>query len=161
LAPTTRGVRIEQFGNATGRSDAGPPWTRSCPQPPGRGDLALARLRRAGKVPAVLTRTIDNLHQARELDDPAVIALHGNTTQAACLEYARRYRRGLVRSGSPPPAGRPTVKNAGTPSGRRRFPSASQWPSGRCGAPRRSRCLAICFSPWFLAGGLASAGFPT
>src|SRR5271154_7169264 len=47
---------------------------------PGRGHRALASLYRAGKVPAVITQNIDNLHQASgfALDD--VVELHGNTT---------------------------------------------------------------------------------
>jgi hypothetical protein len=34
---------------------------------------------------------------AREVEDPAVIALHGNTTQAACHDCARRDRPARVR----------------------------------------------------------------
>jgi NAD-dependent deacetylase len=64
---------------------------------PGRGHLALAGLHRAGKVPAVITQNIDNLHQGSGIPDTAVVELHGNTTYATCLDCARRYELGWVR----------------------------------------------------------------
>jgi NAD-dependent deacetylase len=64
---------------------------------PGRGHLALAGLHRAGKVPAVITQNIDNLHQASGIPDGAVVELHGNTTYATCLDCARRYQLAWVR----------------------------------------------------------------
>jgi len=64
---------------------------------PGRGHLALAGLHRAGKVPAVITQNIDNLHQASGIPDGAVVELHGNTTYATCLDCARRYELAWVR----------------------------------------------------------------
>jgi len=64
---------------------------------PGRGHLALAGLHRAGKVPAVITQNIDNLHQASGIPDTAVVELHGNTTYATCLDCARRYALAWVR----------------------------------------------------------------
>ncbi len=64
---------------------------------PGRGHLALASLYRAGKVPAVITQNIDNLHQASGIAATDVIELHGNTTYATCLECARRYELSWVR----------------------------------------------------------------
>jgi len=65
---------------------------------PGRGHLALAGLFRAGKVPAVITQNIDNLHQASGIPDTAVVELHGNTTYATCLGCARRYELAWVRA---------------------------------------------------------------
>ncbi len=64
---------------------------------PGRGHLALAGLYRAGKVPAVITQNIDNLHQASGIPDAAVVELHGNTTYATCLDCAQRYELAWVR----------------------------------------------------------------
>jgi NAD-dependent deacetylase len=64
---------------------------------PGRGHLALAGLHQAGKVPAVITQNIDNLHQASGIPDAAVIELHGNTTYATCLDCAKRYELSWVR----------------------------------------------------------------
>jgi NAD-dependent deacetylase len=58
---------------------------------PGRGHLALASLHRAGKVPAVVTQNIDNLHQASGFAAEHVVELHGNTTYATCLDCAKRY----------------------------------------------------------------------
>jgi len=64
---------------------------------PGRGHLALAALFRAGKVPAVVTQNIDNLHQAAGVPADRVVELHGNTTYATCLDCARRYELAWVR----------------------------------------------------------------
>ena len=64
---------------------------------PGRGHRALASLHRAGKIPAVITQNIDNLHQDSGFSDAQVIELHGNTTYATCLDCARRYDLVWVR----------------------------------------------------------------
>lgn len=58
---------------------------------PGRGHRALAALYRAGKVPAVITQNIDNLHQVSGIAARHVVELHGNTTYALCLGCATRY----------------------------------------------------------------------
>jgi NAD-dependent deacetylase len=64
---------------------------------PGRGHLALASLYRAGKVPAVITQNIDNLHQASGIAPEHVVELHGNTTYATCLDCAQRYELSWVK----------------------------------------------------------------
>jgi NAD-dependent deacetylase len=64
---------------------------------PGRGHRALASLYRAGKVPAVVTQNIDNLHQASGIPADRVVELHGNTTFALCLGCAMRYELLWVR----------------------------------------------------------------
>jgi NAD-dependent deacetylase len=64
---------------------------------PGRGHLALASLYRAGKVPAVVTQNIDNLHQASGIADDDVVELHGNTTYALCLDCGTRYELAWVK----------------------------------------------------------------
>ena len=64
---------------------------------PGRGHRALASLYRAGKVPALVTQNIDNLHQASGIAPEHVVELHGNTTYAACLDCASRYELFWVR----------------------------------------------------------------
>jgi NAD-dependent deacetylase len=64
---------------------------------PGRGHRALASLYKAGKVPAVITQNIDNLHQASGISAEHVVELHGNTTYATCLECAKRYELAWVR----------------------------------------------------------------
>lgn len=58
---------------------------------PGRGHRALAALYRAGKVPAIITQNIDNLHQASGVAAEHVIELHGNTTYARCIGCGRAY----------------------------------------------------------------------
>jgi len=64
---------------------------------PGRGHRALASLYRAGKVPALITQNIDNLHQASGIAPRDVVELHGNTTYATCLECAERYEVAWVK----------------------------------------------------------------
>ena len=58
---------------------------------PGRGHRALATLYHSGKVPAVVTQNIDNLHQMSGIEPKDVVELHGNTTYATCLDCAKRY----------------------------------------------------------------------
>jgi NAD-dependent deacetylase len=64
---------------------------------PGRGHRALASLYRSGKVPAVVTQNIDNLHQASGIAPEHVVELHGNTTFALCLDCSERYELTWVR----------------------------------------------------------------
>jgi NAD-dependent deacetylase len=76
-----RFVMEEQFGKAK----------------PGRGHLALASLYRAGKVRAVVTQNIDNLHQVSGIAPADIVELHGNTTYATCLDCAKRYELPWIR----------------------------------------------------------------
>jgi len=64
---------------------------------PGRGHRALASLYRAGKVPALVTQNIDNLHQDSGIPSQDVVELHGNTTYAVCLECTERYELSWVK----------------------------------------------------------------
>jgi NAD-dependent deacetylase len=64
---------------------------------PGQGHRALASLYRAGKVRAVVTQNIDNLHQASGIAADDVVELHGNTTYALCLDCEQRYELSWVR----------------------------------------------------------------
>ncbi len=64
---------------------------------PGRGHQALASLHRAGKIPALITQNIDNLHQASGFAPESVVELHGNTTYATCLGCGERYALSWVR----------------------------------------------------------------
>jgi NAD-dependent deacetylase len=64
---------------------------------PGRGHLALVSLYRAGKVPALVTQNIDNLHQTSGIAPDDIVELHGNTTYATCLDCARRYELQWVK----------------------------------------------------------------
>jgi NAD-dependent deacetylase len=58
---------------------------------PGRGHHALAALHKAGKIPAVITQNIDNLHQASGFSPDNVVELHGNTTYARCIGCGKRF----------------------------------------------------------------------
>jgi len=64
---------------------------------PGRGHRALAALYRAGKVPAIVTQNIDNLHQASGIAADDVIELHGNTTYARCIGCGLRVELALAK----------------------------------------------------------------
>jgi NAD-dependent deacetylase len=64
---------------------------------PGCGHLALESLHRLGKIPAVITQNIDNLHQASGFAADNVVELHGNTTYATCLGCGRRYELAWVK----------------------------------------------------------------
>lgn len=64
---------------------------------PGRGHRALASLYKAGKVPAVITQNIDNLHQMSGFAPDHVVELHGNTTYARCIGCGARYEIAWVR----------------------------------------------------------------
>jgi NAD-dependent deacetylase len=64
---------------------------------PGRGHRAIASLYRAGKMPAVVTQNIDNLHQASGIPGEDIVELHGNTTYARCLDCSERFELQWVR----------------------------------------------------------------
>lgn len=64
---------------------------------PGRGHRALASLHRAGKIPAIITQNIDNLHQASGFAADCVIELHGNTTYARCIGCGQAYQLDWVK----------------------------------------------------------------
>jgi NAD-dependent deacetylase len=64
---------------------------------PGRGHRALAALYRAGKIPAIVTQNIDNLHQVSGFAADHVVELHGNTTYARCLGCGQAYDLPWVR----------------------------------------------------------------
>nr|WP_218625683.1 Sir2 family NAD-dependent protein deacetylase [Bradyrhizobium sp. dw_411] len=58
---------------------------------PGRGHRALASLYKVGKIPAVITQNIDNLHQVSGFAADHVVELHGNTTYARCIGCGQAY----------------------------------------------------------------------
>ncbi|MGA1371523.1 MAG: SIR2 family NAD-dependent protein deacylase [Pseudomonadales bacterium] len=58
---------------------------------PNKGHAAIARLLAAGKVIAVITQNVDNLHQQSGVPDDRVIELHGNALYARCLSCQARY----------------------------------------------------------------------
>ena len=74
---------------------------------PGRGHRALAALYKAGKIPAIVTQNIDNLHQVSGFAADHVVELHGNTTYARCIGCGQAYDLAWVKqrfdaSGSAP-----------------------------------------------------------
>ena len=64
---------------------------------PGRGHRALASLYKAGKIPAVSTQNIDNLHQMSGFAADHVVELHGNTTYARCIGCGKDYELSWVK----------------------------------------------------------------
>ena len=64
---------------------------------PSRGHRALTRLVADGKLSAVITQNIDNLHQESGVPAEKVIELHGNGSYATCLACALRYEIEWVR----------------------------------------------------------------
>jgi NAD-dependent deacetylase len=65
---------------------------------PNAGHRALARLIEQGRMPAIVTQNIDNLHQRSGVPDDQVIELHGNSTYAACLDCLNRYELEWVQA---------------------------------------------------------------
>jgi NAD-dependent deacetylase len=58
---------------------------------PNAGHRAIARLAEVGKVIAVITQNVDNLHQDSGVPVDKVIELHGNAHHATCLSCGWRY----------------------------------------------------------------------
>jgi len=65
---------------------------------PNSGHNAIARWVEKGKVTAVITQNVDNLHQRSGVPDAQVIELHGNTTYALCLDCGNRYEMSEIRA---------------------------------------------------------------
>jgi NAD-dependent deacetylase len=63
---------------------------------PNRGHLAVAQLVEHGKVAAVITQNVDNLHQVSGVPEDNVIELHGNATYAKCLKCALRIELNVI-----------------------------------------------------------------
>jgi NAD-dependent deacetylase len=81
----SRDMRREAWNRVFNRS-AG--WTGAAPN---AGHRAVTDLVAMGKVAAVITQNVDNLHQDSGTPAAQVIELHGNATYATCLDCARRY----------------------------------------------------------------------
>ena len=63
-------------------------WTGAKPN---TGHYAIAALVKAGKVGAVITQNVDNLHQDSGVAPERVIEIHGNASYATCLECGVRH----------------------------------------------------------------------
>ena len=58
---------------------------------PNAGHFAVARLVEQGKVAAVVTQNVDNLHQDSGVPTDRIVELHGNASYATCLECGERH----------------------------------------------------------------------
>lgn len=58
---------------------------------PNKGHEAVAKLVRDGKVAAVITQNVDDLHRASGVPSEQIVELHGNATYAKCLNCTTRY----------------------------------------------------------------------
>ena len=58
---------------------------------PNAGHFAVARLVDQGKVAAVVTQNVDNLHQDSGVPADRIVELHGNASYAKCLECGERH----------------------------------------------------------------------
>jgi NAD-dependent deacetylase len=71
-------------------------WTGAKPN---AGHAAVARLVEAGKVAAVITQNVDNLHQDSGVPMGQVIELHGNASYATCLACGLRHEFADLKPG--------------------------------------------------------------
>lgn len=69
-------------------------WTGASPN---AGHAALARLVASGKVSAVITQNVDNLHQDSGVPEDQIVELHGNASYAKCLQCGSRYELSALR----------------------------------------------------------------
>ena len=69
-------------------------WTGAAPN---AGHYAVARLVTRGKVSAVITQNVDNLHQESGVPVSQVIELHGNASYATCLECGLRHELEVLK----------------------------------------------------------------
>lgn len=64
---------------------------------PNAGHMAVARLVGQGKVIAVITQNIDNLHQESGIPEDRIIELHGNASYAKCLTCDLRHELEVLK----------------------------------------------------------------
>ena len=64
---------------------------------PNAGHFAVARLVQQGKVTAVVTQNVDNLHQDSGVPADQIVELHGNASYATCLECGERHELAELR----------------------------------------------------------------
>ena len=65
---------------------------------PNEGHRAVAQLVATGKVSAVITQNIDNLHQDSGTPEDRIIELHGNGSYAVCLDCDLRHELNDIRT---------------------------------------------------------------
>jgi NAD-dependent deacetylase len=64
---------------------------------PNAGHDAVARLVQRGKVAAVITQNVDNLHQDSGVPPSKIIELHGNASYAKCLDCELRHELDVLK----------------------------------------------------------------
>lgn len=64
---------------------------------PNAGHFALARLVARGKVGAVITQNVDNLHQESGVPVERIVELHGNASYAKCLDCGLRHELDVLK----------------------------------------------------------------
>jgi NAD-dependent deacetylase len=69
-------------------------WTGAKPN---AGHMAVARLVARGKVSAVITQNVDNLHQDSGVPADRIVELHGNASYAACLSCGLRHELEVLK----------------------------------------------------------------
>lgn len=69
-------------------------WTGAKPN---AGHFAVSRLVATGKVSAVITQNVDNLHQESGVPAAQVIELHGNASYATCLDCGLRHELDILK----------------------------------------------------------------
>jgi NAD-dependent deacetylase len=69
-------------------------WTGAKPN---AGHYAIARLVAQGKVSAIITQNVDNLHQDSGVLAEKVIELHGNGSYATCLDCGLRHELDVLK----------------------------------------------------------------
>jgi NAD-dependent deacetylase len=93
---TMKPIYFQEFvGDEAKRREA---WTRAFTgkagwvgASPNAGHHAVARLVDHGKVTAIVTQNVDNLHQDSGVPAERIVELHGNASYATCLECAERH----------------------------------------------------------------------
>ena len=66
---------------------------------PNTGHFAVARLVAQGKVEAVVTQNVDNLHQESGVPAERIVELHGNASYATCLDCGERHELDELKDG--------------------------------------------------------------
>jgi len=69
-------------------------WTGAKPND---GHFAVARLVARGKVAAVITQNVDNLHQESGVPADRIVELHGNASYAKCLDCNLRHELEVLK----------------------------------------------------------------
>ena len=69
-------------------------WTGAKPN---AGHMAVAQLVARGKVSAVITQNVDNLHQDSGVPADRIIELHGNASYATCLTCGLRHELDVLK----------------------------------------------------------------